>query len=648
MIKKVYLDIESYSEAPLPKCGAHVYAEHESTQILLVGYAVENEPVQMWERGEPVPLIFSMAEDHDYTFVAHNAPFDRTVMEAVGFMPELPSERWYCTATKARSLARPSSLEALGISFGLSEEQAKLKDGKRLVKKYCLPEGDGVQYDDEWQQFIEYCVQDVASMRTLDKLMPELNYSGRFLELYALDQRINRRGIHIDRYCVTEIMKVAYAALEEANHEMSRLTNGQATTINQLKKVLASLDNPLPNLQKMTIEDALDGDLTPKDRAILETRLASSKASIKKYEAFLLRSTSDDRVKGTLMFYGARKTGRYSAMGVQPQNMIRPTMKPAQLDPILDELTATGRVPSSPDWQLIEFASSAVRSMITAPLGKDLVVADLSGIEARVLPWLAGEESILQDFRDKLDPYKVAAAGIYGVRYDTIRDDKRFIGKTAVLALGYGQGVGNASKNTGFIGYCSKQRIKMTPSFAEKIVYGWRESRAKTVSYWADTEKCARQAIKNPGKAYVCREHVVWGFHKGYLMAKLPSGRFIVWPDAHLRPGKFGRSEICYWAPTDKAVKWERQGTYGGKLVENLTQGLAYDVMMANLPLIEQAGFDIVLLVHDEVVTEVPIAATANGNMTHEYLCELMATPVSWAPGLPLAAEGYTAKRYRK
>jgi len=650
-MKKLYLDTETISDLDVIECGSYVYAEHPSTGLLILSFVPDNDlivkslDITQFEAYEDfLEACYNTLEGFrkaGYTFVSHNVQFDRQILEEI---LDFHTDDWYDTAAKARSLSLPESLEALCLALKLPQEQSKLKDGKELVKRYSIKQEDPSIRPLDWKRFVEYCCQDTLSMRICDKKMPDWNYRGKFFEQWKLDQKINRRGFKADLRFIRELLPFVEKELKAANQKIWKLTKGRISTINQIKKILEELDIDIPNLQKDTILTVLENpniELSSKDREILELRIGAAKASVKKYQAFINRTSADGRIRGTIVHYGASRTGRGSGRGVQIQNFIRPPWKADVVLELIEEFlesitydtnTEINGIFKDINW--IEFAASALRSCIIASEGKKLLVVDLASIEARVLLWLAGANERLNIYRRGLDAYKVTASEIFQIPYDEVTSEQRDLGKVAVLALGYGQGV------QGFINYCAKSHVKMDLALANKIVYGWRRINQKVVNFWYRTEEAAINAVTHPGKAFTCGK-VTWGVHNGFLMAKLPSGRFLTYANPFIRDG-----QIHFWeAKKNDARKWGTASTYGGRQVENITQAVARDIMYESLSIVEEAGFEVLFTVHDEGVTEADINRE---DLNIRALEKLFSTNHDWCLDLPIGAKGKELFRYAK
>ena len=691
---KLYIDLETYNETPI-NVGLHRYAE--TVEIMLFAFALDDDPVDVWDvtTGEPMPDALRAAlHNPRVQLVAHNAAFERVcIRHALGL--DIPVERFFCTMAQSYAHSMPGSLETLGIAQGLNEDQRKLQAGRSLVLFFCKPRPKNQNlrratrqtHPPEWAQFVEYCAQDVAQMRTSTKKLPQWNYRGQELALWYLDQRINDRGILVD-------LELAEGAVETAEREKKLLKRrGQALTNNEVESLtkrdqllahlLAEYGVDLPNLQKATLERRIeDPELPEALRELLRLRLDATTTSVSKYKTLLKAVSSDGRLRGLLQFCGAGRTGRWAGRIWQPQNLARPTHRQHEIDEAIEAVKADCLDLLHDD--VMPRLSSCIRGSIIAPPGKKLVVADLSNIEGRKLAWLAGEEWKLQAFRDfdngkGADLYALAYAKSFGVTPEAVMENNetgdgswRQIGKVMELALGYEGGVGAFLTFAAVYGIDLEEMAEDAAARIPKDIWGeargmlewtkkkkrstfglsdrawlvcesfkrlWRNSHPETVAFWREIDDTVRQAIGSPGVTLACRRLKIRR-DGSWLRIVLPSGRALCYP----APRIDDKGRITYMGTHQYTRKWQRLQTYGGKLVENVTQAAARDVMTEGMLLAEDAGFEILLTVHDELITETPVSDA----FTVQGLAQCMASVPEWAAGLPLAAAGYEAPRYRK
>jgi len=644
----LYIDTETYSECELKKCGGFRYAQDPTTRVTLFGYAIDDAPAKVWDvtTGTPMPTDLREALDDDnHLVLAHNSMFDRPVMQHT-LNIKLPMHRWRDSMVKAYTLGLPGSLAQLGQALGLSDDQAKMSDGHKLVMKFCKPapsnhkafKYDATTHPAEWLRFIEYCGQDVEAMRTIWKLMPDINDLDHEIDLWHLDQEINDRGMPIDLDTVALAIERVAAEKKQLTAELVTLTNGLLANSAAVTKLVDYLEEheglTMPSLAKADVAAVLlRDDISPRARRVLQIRQQADKTSVKKYNTLAMGTCVDGRLRGTLQFYGANRTGRWAGRLFQPQNLARPTI--ADLDVGVAHIR-NNTLDLAYDHPM-EALSSCVRAMICAPKGMKLVVTDLASIEARVLPWLAGDEKTLDVFRSGKDIYKHMASGIFNKDYSEIDGDMRFIGKVATLALGFQGGV-NAFTSMG-----KNYGVDIDETLATETVRSYRRSNKRIVSLWREMNDGVMDVVdrskmlKDVGK-------LVINVEGDWLTVLLPSGRKL----AYYKPLNEDHENSGRMKTTFMGVgftrKYMRIDTYGGKIVENVTQAVARDVLAANLSVIEDAGYEIVATVHDEVVTLCP----DEEQYSAPALSALLSTSPSWADGLPLDAKGFEGMRYSK
>lgn len=703
-MRKLWLDLETYSEVPINH-GTHAYAE--KAEVMLFAWAIDDGPVQVHDNtvgcqlhGEPfLPFELSQAlQDPTVLLYAHNSHFDRTVLRHTH--PEVcpPVDRWRDTMAQALAHGLPGSLGALCEILQVDTDKAKDKEGRQLIHLFCKPRpanspirrATRETHPEQWAKFVAYAGQDIVAMRAVAAKLPVWNYKGAELALWHLDQRINDRGVAVDLV----LAQAAIATVEREQKALAKrtqaLTDGDVQAATQrdalLAHVLSEYGVPLPDMQQATLERRLnDPDLPESLRELLAIRLQASTTSTAKYRTLIRGASSDSRLRGTLQFCGASRTGRWAGRMFQPQNLPRPTHKQHEIDEGIDALK-TDCADLVTD-NVMALTSSAIRGAIVAPKGKKLVIADLSNIEGRTLAWLAGEEWKLQAFRDfdtivgydeqgepirkGHDLYKLAYAKAFNVEPDAVKGNQRQIGKVKELMLGYEGGVGAyitgaatyridlealAEQAVGSIPENIKQEALRAYEWAEKQkrTFGlskrayvvcdafkrlWRNSNPQIASWWKEVENNAVAAIVCPGVTRACRR-VKMRRDGSWLRIALPSGRALCYPS----PQVDDQGKISYMGMNQYSRKWQRLKTYGGKLVENITQAAARDVMASAMPAIEAAGYQIVLSVHDEFITETP----DTDDFSSDGLAALMSTNPKWAEGLPLAAAGFETYRYRK
>lgn len=683
----LFLDLETYCETPI-KNGTHAYSEN--AEVMIFAWALGDGPVHVEDltNSEMSNDLRDLLNDQSVKLIAHNSGFDRTVLRHAFPQFDLKIERWEDTMVQALSHSLPGALGTLCEIFNIDQDKAKDKAGKQLIQLFCKPRpatskvrrATSETHPAEWAHFVEYAKNDILAMRELYKKIPKWNYRNSELALWHLDQTINDRGVCID----LDLVHAAIDAVEKAQKVLAKqtqeMTNGEVEAATQrdamLKHILNAHGVSLPDMQKSTLERRLNDDSLPVAvRELLAVRLQASTTSTAKYKALALGTNSDGRLRGTLQFNGASRTGRWAGRTFQPQNLPRPALKQSVIDQGIEVLKA-GCADIFYD-NVMELTSSAIRGCIQAPQGKKLVVADLSNIEGRALAWLAGEEWKNQAFRDfdagnGHDLYKLAYAKSFGVSPESVDKEQRQVGKVQELALGYEGGVGAFLTFAAAYGldldamaeqaianidqavmneairaweWHKKERRNTfglkrdTWLVCDSFKRSWRYAHPNISAWWSELKEAATNALLNPDRAVKCRT-VAFIKKNSWLLIKLPSDRFLCYPGARLEDD--GR--ISYMGNNQYTRKWERLYTYGGKFAENITQAFARDVLGHNMPIIESANYEIVLSVHDEVITEAPDSTEFN----HEHLSKLLATNPEWASDLPLAAAGFESYRYKK
>lgn len=654
----IHADFETYSELDVRYVGAHRYAEHPSTEVLILSYAFDDEPVNTWLPTQPFPERLAEAVRNGEEFGAHNAGFEyciwNTVLDRmVAGLPPLRARQLNCTATRAAMAGLPRSLGKAGAALRLSIQ--KDKRGDKLIKFFCCPQkitkknprnrNHPEEYPSEFAEFIEYCETDVMSERELDKALPSMHSFDRMV--YRFDNLLNERGIPVDIPAIKRAAVIVRELENRAHARVKELTGGIAPTqVAVLKKWMADNGLDLDNMQAGTLKKLLSGgsetDIPDNVREVLELRMEAAKVSTKKMISMLRVACRDHRARGTLMVYGAH-TGRWSGKLIQPHNFIRglPDKKEQiRLMDIMFPLLFHG------DADLISILFHApltsiaqcMRGFIAAKQGYILRIVDYAQIEARILVWLAQQEDVLEQFRQGLDVYKMLAAFLWNIPVDIVTSEQRRIAKNLVLGCGFGLG---AKK---FIEYCAKADVIIDEEMSQRAVRGYRDRNKKVVSFWYDVERCAVAAIQAPSEMIRLRNI---GFIKdGHsLRIVLPSGRSLYYPFAEVRmtEDQYGRAKPQISFMTESFGVWMRVSTYGGRLVENIVQGVACDVMVCGGAQVEKAGYPLILTVHDEWLAECKLDFGSVKEM-EQLACKLP----SWIGNCPVTAEGFETIRYRK
>ena len=636
-MRVLYLDIETYSSAPLPKCGVYRYCDAPDFEILLLSYAFDDAPVVTVDMacGETLPDAFLHAlEDANVLKIAHNAAFERVCFSKhLGHW--LDPAQWRCTMVMAWYQTLPGKLADVAVALNVTEK--KMEEGKDLIRYFSMPckatktNGGRTRNlprhaPEKWATYKAYNAQDVETERAVYKALLHHALPEHEWALYALDQRINDRGVRVDRLLVKNAMAVDLAFSQQAFQRARELTGLENPgSVSQLKAWLADMDMPMESLSKRIVQEkAAEADGIVKE--LLELRLELSKTSVKKYESMARCICKDGRVHGLLQFGGASRTFRWAGRLVQAQNLPQNH---------LPDLNLARDIVRSGDEEQLELLFGSVPNTLselirTAFIPRDgcrFIVADFSAIEARVLAWLAGEEWVLEEFRGKGKIYEATASRMFHIPQETIvkghpNYEYRQKGKQATLSCGYGGGVG-ALKAMG---------AKMPEEEMQPLVDAWRAANPNIVRFWNALGNAASEVIEKHnsvrvGKVMVYRK-------EGHMLIRLPGGRDLCYLSPRFVTNRFGSRGIGYLAAS-AGGKMELQETFGGKIAENCTQAIARDLLAHAMLNLEAAGYPIVFHVHDEAVMEVPI-----GQGSVEEACRVMAIPPDWARDLPLRADG--------
>lgn len=652
MIRELHADLETYSEVPIEH-GTHRYAE--GAEIMLFLYAFDDGPVQCWDvtTGAPMPReLLAALRDESVTIVGWNfGNFDSVIMQHCGI--PVDRSRIHDCMVQALSHGLPGALDKNCEVFKLSEEEAKIKDGKRLIQLFCKPRPKNQKlrratretHPEEWQRFIDYGKSDIVSARILYRRMPRWNYPNNLSEhaLWVLDQKINNRGVLVDQQLALAAIEAAAKAKTDLDDAVNLATLFEVESTRKTAKLLAYLretcDLDIANLKGGTLEKLLElPELDEHVRELLVNRLQASSTSVAKYKRLLRAVSHDGRLRGLMQFAGAARTARWAGRVFQPQNLTR---IPKWMKKIYDnvvELVKSGNVELLFD-NVMEVLSVIVRACIVAPPGRKLVIADLSNIEGRVLAWLAGEAWKLTAFAEGRDLYVEGYSRSFGVTQQEVVDDDnaggvmRLIGKVQELACGY-QGAVGAFQSMALI-----YNLDIEDEVALPLVKAWRKANPNIVSFWYELERMVKASVREPGRLFTCRRLVI-RTDGAWTKVRLPSGRLLCYLDVQLDDA----DKLSYLGVHPYTKRWCRIATYGGKLVENVTQAVARDVLAENMPVAERHFYEIVLSVHDELITE----TDDTDEFSATELAEIMSIVPRWAEGLPLAAAGYTTRRYRK
>jgi len=642
------IDIETYSSNSLPDCGVYKYTEADDFTVLLFAYSADHGPVQIVDlaRGEQLPVeILNALTDPAVMKTAYNASFERICLSKYLGIPYMDPSQWYCTMVAAARLGLPLGLAQCAEVLRLAE--GKMKEGAALIRYFSIPGKNGRHMPDDapdrWEVFKRYCVRDVEVEQAILKKVRRLEAPAFDEVLRFCDGCINDRGVLIDRQLVDNAADFDERYKAELAEEARRLTGlDNPNSPAQLKKWLSEVTGfTVESLNKKNLDDLAD-KLTywPKAQRVLQIRREMGKTSNKKYAAMQQCVCQDGRIHGLLQFYGAARTGRWAGRLVQVQNLPQNH---------LDDLDYARNIVRSGDYDDFcqnyenptQVLSELIRTAFIASPGHVFHVCDFSAIEARVIAWLAGEKWVLDVFRDGGDIYCETASKMFGVPVEKHGRNAalRQKGKIATLALGYGGGVAALEAMGG-------KRLGLTETEEKEIVKLWRNSNPRIVKLWKAVETAAVNAIRTNEAQWIHRGIRVW--HQwGMLLITLPSGRTICYPRAAVTTeyddGARGDHEgIEYEGVNQTTKKWGKVRTYGGKLVENIVQSVARDILGEVIIRATLEGLGIVFHIHDEIVVE------AREGQTLQAIEAMFSEPIHWCPGLPLKGAGYTTPYYLK
>lgn len=687
----LFVDIETYSDVDLTKAGLYRYASSPAFRVLLLAYSLNGGPVQVVDVASGVSIPEKIRHhlfDPYVTKHAYNASFEwfclaqhyaLTAEETEAWIPQ-----WRDTMLQANYCGLPSSLKGAGEALGLGEDKKKMSIGTALIRYFCVPcrptKTNGgrtrnlPQHDpDKWALFKEYNARDVETEMAIEDKLKAFPVPDFVQKQWETDLRINLRGVAVDMDLVFGALEIDARERERLEQEAVELTGlDNPNSVAQLKEWLegqplqvAEEYDPdtdtyisIKTLDKATVSGLLASDLPDqKTRRVLEIRQELGKTSVKKYAALANATGEDDRVRGILQFYGANRTGRWAGRIVQPQNLPR-TYIPGDLLPMARELVK-GRQTEALRWifgSVPDTLSQLIRTALVASPGNVLVDADFSAIEARVLAWLAGETWRLEVFKTHGKIYEASASQMFGVPMDRIKKgnpeyELRQRGKVAELALGYGGGVAAMRQmDTG------KILAEVPDSEIGEIVQAWRMRSPAITRLWNDVEDAAASVIQDGGVRWVPVGDGVLTFlleiadERTFLTIALPSGRKLYYAEPHIGVNRFGRPAVCYWGVNQTTRKWQPLETYGGKLVENITQAVARDCLAEAVERLEASGYRVVFHVHDEIIIDddsAPEDPEARADLLGAVVEEMKVNP-SWAPSLPLNADGWTDVFYKK
>lgn len=653
------IDLETYRSVPIAKAGAQKYIQSPDFEILLFAYSLDGGDVQIIDlaQGELLPQwLASALSDPQYIKHAYNASFEWGCLSK--FMGTLPIDQWRCTMFHGLYCGYTAGLDATGKALGLPADKQKLSTGKALIRYFCVPcaptKTNGgrtrnyPRHDPaKWALFKEYCIGDVTTEMEILHRLENFPVPPELEKQWQTDVLINARGVAVDMDMVRGALWIGETTRDQLTEEAVTLSGlDNPNSVKQLMQWLEEeLDEELTDLRKDTVSRLLNGNLTNDTaRRMLEIRQELGKTSTKKYNAIEAAVCADGRVRGLLQFYGANRTGRWAGRLVQVQNLPRTYVEPLPLarDLVKCRKTASLRAlfGSVPDT-----LSQLIRTSFIAEPGNALVDADFSAIEARVISWLAGESWRLDVFRTHGKIYEASASQMFGVPLERIKKGNpeyalRQKGKVAELALGY-QG------STGALIKMGALDMGLTEAELPDIVNRWRDANKRIRDLWYSMEAAAVQVIQTGQpvglRSLVLAREMDAGNNLDFLTIRLPSGRKLYYAHPSLGQNQWGKPSITYMGMDQTTKKWKLIETYGGKLVENCVQAIARDCLAEAIERLEAANYPVVFHVHDEVVVE----CTAE-RASLDDIAAIMGQPVSWAPDLPLGADGWVGAFYKK
>ncbi|WP_201326753.1 DNA polymerase [Streptococcus suis] len=639
-MRHLNIDIETYSSNDI-KDGVYKYVDAPDFEVLLFAYSLDGGPVEcidLTRQNLPFEIQKAIFSD-EVRKSAFNAQFERVCLSKHFDAPYyLDPSQWRCTMVHAQELGLPSSLERCASYLNLAQE--KDTAGKNLIKYFSVPckptKANGgrtrnlPEHDPEkWQMFIDYCKQDVVVEMAIAERLSVLAVADREWDFYTADQRINDRGVALDAELVESALYCKDVKMDMLFDEL-RSTTGldNPNSRAQLLPWLKTHGYSASGLTKADVQKELktaSGEL----KRVLELKLQTAMSSLKKYEAMERAMCSDGRVHGLLQFYGASRTGRWAGRVVQVQNLARNYLK--DLDDARNYVKARDidAVEILYD-SLNDTLKQLVRTAFVAEGDKEFYVSDFSAIEARVIAWYAKEQWRLEVFSTHGKIYEASASQMFHIPIEDVDKELRQKGKIAELALGY-QGGPGALKQMGAL------EMGVAEDELQSLVDDWRRANPGIVQFWKDVQTAAVKALRT--RAVIKLGRLRFKYSKGFLLIQLPSGRQLAYARAKLEDGDYG-PKLTYEGQGDKAY-FTKQETYGGKLVENIVQATARDILAEAILRLEKNGYPVVFHVHDECIVEAR-------DTTIETINELMAQAPDWADGLPLNSEGYVTKYYKK
>lgn len=664
-VKHLSIDIETRSSVDITKAGAYKYAQSPDFQILLFAYQFGEDPVEIidFTDGETLPKeLVSTLKNPKVIKHAYNAAFEWYCLNRAGF--ETPIDQWRCTMVHGLYCGYTAGLDATGKAIGLPQDKQKLATGKALIRYFCVPckptRSNGNRtwnqpwHDPEkWKLFKEYCRQDVVTEHAILTRLKQFPMPEKEQKQWQMDILMNAYGVRVDTELIEGALYIDGISTQELTDEAIRLTgllNPNSATqlvpwLNEHSRKQETDPDVFQDIQKTTVAEALEkpGDLPEEVLQMLRIRQQLGKTSIKKYVAMDTAKGEGDRVRGLTQYYGANRTGRWAGRLVQMQNLPRNYIK------TLDYARKVVKAKNYEGLRLLygnvpDTLSQLIRTAFIPSEGNKFVVADFSAIEARVIAWLAGEQWVNEVFATHGKIYEATASQMFGVPVDRIAKGNpeyalRQKGKVATLALGY-QGGTSALIAMGAL------QMGLTEEELPDIVHRWRQANPRIRDLWYAVENAALSVMQTAqpqaiyGLIFALEGDLVYG--QSFLTVKLPSGRKLYYPKPFLKENQFGKLALHYYTVGQQSRKWEVASTYGGKMTENIVQAVARDCLAVTLERIAAKHLQVVFHVHDEVIIDAPMETTV------DEICDLMAEPIPWAPGLILKGAGFESSYYMK
>lgn len=664
MLRHLSIDIETKSSVDIGKAGLYRYAQSEDFEVLLFAYQLDAGGVEIVDlaQGEQIPEnIQLMLKDATVVKHAYNAAFEWYCLNRASY--ETPLEQWRCTMIHGLYCGYTSGLDATGKAIGLPQDKQKLTTGKALIRYFCVPckptKSNGNRTwnlprhaPEKWELFKEYCKQDVVTEHAILKRLNYFPVPEEEQELWQQDIRMNAFGVRVDSKLIVGALTIDGVSSAELTEEAVNITglqnpNSTAQLKAWVEKELSDsleMDVELPGLRKEDVSMLLERNDLPKEiRRVLEIRQQLGKTSVKKYVAMETAKGADDRVRGLTQYYGANRTGRWAGRLVQLQNLPRNYLK------TLDYARELVRIKNYDGIRFLygnvpDTLSQLIRTAFIPSEGHKFVVADFSAIEARVIAWLAGEQWVNEVFATHGKIYEATASQMFHVPIEKIVKGNpeyslRQKGKVATLALGYQGG-------TAALIAMGALNMGLAEEELPDIVQRWRNANPRIRDLWYAVEQAALTTMQTAqpqginGLIFRYEGELMYG--QSFLTVQLPSGRKLFYPKPFLKENQFGKMAIHYYTVGQQTKKWGVASTYGGKMTENIVQAIARDCLAETLRRIEQLGLQVVFHVHDEVIIDAPMEVTV------EQICDLMAEPISWAPGLLLKGAGFESSYYMK